>query len=448
MPEQKQNPVNKKLAIEYRSVAEIKPYSQNARTHSEAQIDAIVLSIKEFGWTNPILVDGKNGVIAGHCRMAAAVKLGMDLVPCIELGHLTPAQRRALVIADNQLGLRAGWDIDKLRFELGALQAGGFSLAPLGFEVAELASILDARPVGATDPDEVPEAPANPVTRLGDIWRLGRHRLLCGDATSAEDVGRLLGGAKPHLLVSDPPYGCDYDPNWRNHAAINGATAGRKRGVIGGRAIGKVNNDDRADWREAWILFTGDVGYVWHGALHASVVQQSLEAAGFAVRSQIIWAKNNIVISRGDYHFQHEPCWYIVRKGKAGHWQGSRTETSLWAIAKPQQSETGHSTQKPCECMRRPILNNSGPGDWIYDPFLGSGTTLIASEMTGRKALGIEIDPAYVSVAIERWQNFTGEKAMLGDKTFAQVKDERINGHRGRGSRKPSRSRVGESDHG
>jgi ParB-like nuclease domain len=227
-----------KLAVTLRPVADLVPYARNARTHSESQIEAICLSLKEFGWTNPVLVDGSNGIIAGHGRVLAAKKLGMAEVPCIELAHLSPEQRRAYVIADNQ-----------------TLDAAGFDLAPLGFEVGELAAVRDTRPVGATDPDEAPAAPVNPVSATGDLWALGRHRVLCGDATSAEDVKRLLNGAKPHLMVTDPPYGVEYDANWRNERFRADATP------IGGRAIGKVTNDDEADWRAAFDLFAGGPGW-------------------------------------------------------------------------------------------------------------------------------------------------------------------------------------------
>ena len=204
-------------------------------------------------------------------------------------------------------------------------------------------------------------------------------------------------------MVTDPPYGVDYDPAWRN-----------KAGAAATRRTGKVLNDHRADWREAWALFPGDIGYVWHGALHATTVAESLEAAGFAIRSQIIWAKERLVLSRGDYHWQHEPCLYAVRKGGKGHWSGDRKQTTLWSIpSRDQDAKTVHGTQKPVECMRRPILNNSSPGQAVYDPFLGSGTTLIAAETTGRVCLGIELNPAYVDVAIERWQRFTGQHALF-----------------------------------
>jgi DNA modification methylase len=418
-------PVNQ---IERWPIDRLVPYARNARTHTPAQVDQIAASIREWGWTVPILVDENGTILAGHARVLAANKLGITEIPVIVARGWTEAQKRGYALADNKLTLNAGWNEELLRIELADLKLEEFLIELLGFDDAELNNILDRRSVGLTDPDDVPPLPINPVARRGDLWFLGRHRLLCGDATERPDVQRLLAGAQPHLMVTDPPYGVNYNPNWRNQAAINGATAGRKRGVIGGRAIGKVNNDDRADWRDAWALFGGDVVYCWHGALHVAEVQEGLEAAGFVPRSQIIWAKNNIVISRGDYHFQHEPCWYAVRKGKTGHWQGSRTETSLWAIAKPQKSESGHSTQKPVECMRRPIENNSSAGQAVYDPFVGSGTTIIAAEMTGRRCYAIEINPAYVDVCIQRWQDFTEEQATLDGKTFAEVRNIRLAG--------------------
>jgi DNA modification methylase len=235
----------------------------------------------------------------------------------------------------------------------------------------------------------------------------GGHRLLCGDATVATDVERVLGGATPLLMVTDPPYGVNYDPEWRNAAKFGDGLS------HAGRASGKVTNDDRADWREAWALYPGDVAYIWHGGVHAGVVQASLEVCGFTVRSQIIWAKSQLVISRGHYHAQHEPCFYAVRDGRTGHWTGDRKQTTLWQIDKPRHSETGHSTQKPVECMRRPIENNSSPGQAVYEPFSGSGTTIIAAEMTARVAHAIEITAAYVDVAVKRWQEFTGQQAVL-----------------------------------
>jgi DNA modification methylase len=226
----------------------------------------------------------------------------------------------------------------------------------------------------------------------------------------------VLDGVKPHLLVSDPPYGVNYDPAWRERLGV----------PADGLATGTVLNDDRCDWREAWALFPGDVIYIWHAALNSAHFVIGLEAAGFVIRSQIIWDKTRLVIGRGDYHWQHEPAWYAVRKGRKGHWSGDRKQTTVWAIPH-RKSETGHSTQKPVECMRRPIENNSSPGQAVYEPFCGSGTTILAAEMTGRACHAIELNPAYVDVAVLRWQAFTGDEARLeGDgRTFAEVQAER-----------------------
>ena len=391
------------------------PYARTARTHSEAQIAQIAASIREFGFTNPILVDAENGVIAGHGRLLAARKLGMTEVPTLELAHLTPAQKRAYVLADNRLALSAGWDAEMLRLELGALQAEGFDLSLTGFDPGEIEAFMVDPTIGLTDPDEIPPVPDTPVTQVGDAWLLGRHRLVCGDSTDPSVVAVVLHGTRPHLMVTDPPYGVDYDPTWRNRA-----------GVAATERTGKVLNDNRADWREAWALFPGDVAYVWHGALHATTVAESLTAAGFAIRSQIIWAKDRLVLGRGNFHWQHEPCWYAVR-GKS-HWAGDRKQTTLWQIptrAKEgtEDAATVHGTQKPVECMRRPIVNNSSPGQAVYEPFSGSGTTLIAAEIEGRACHAIELSPAYADVAIQRWQAFTGKRATLeaGGQAFAEV---------------------------
>ncbi|MBJ6370780.1 site-specific DNA-methyltransferase [Sedimentitalea arenosa] len=397
------------------TVADLVPYANNARTHSEAQVVRIAGSIREFGFNNPVLVDGANGIIAGHGRVLAARKLGLATVPVIELGHLTEAQKRAYILADNRLAEQAGWDRELLAMELGDLAELDVDLSGIGFEGAELDALLG---LGAGDPreEETPPVPDAPVSRPGDLWLLGTHRLLCGDATIPEDVTRLLDGVAPHLMVTDPPYGVEYDPDWRNQA-----------GVADTARTGTVMNDDRADWRAAWALFPGDVAYVWHGALHATTVADSLVASGFDIRSQIIWAKERHVLSRGHYHWQHEPCWYAVRG--TGHWSGDRKQSTLWSIPnRDQDAQTVHGTQKPVECMRRPILNNSSPGQAVYEPFCGSGTTLIAAETTGRQCHAMELDPAYVDVAVLRWQAFSGQDAVLGGdgRTFAEVKAERL----------------------
>jgi len=407
--------------IEMRPIADLQPYARNAKAHGADQVAKIAASMAEFGWTVPCLVAEDGELIAGHGRVLAATQLGLSEAPVIVLGHLTEAQRRAYRIADNKLTELGTWDEALLSAELQDLLAEDFDLSLIGFSDGELDALLAGegdQGAGARDgEDDIPEAPETPISRPGDLWILGNHRLLCGDSTVATDVERVLNRVKPLLLVSDPPYGVEYDPGWRNQA---GATKTKR--------TGKVLNDDRADWREAWALFPGDVAYVWHGALHAATVAESLEAVGFTIRSQIIWAKERLVLSRGDYHWQHEPAWYAVKKTGKGHWAGDRKQTTLWQIpSKDQDAKTVHGTQKPVECMRRPILNNSSPGQAVYEPFMGSGTTLIAAETTGRVCHGIELNPAYVDVAVERWQAFTGQSAVLdGDgRCFADLRAER-----------------------
>jgi DNA modification methylase len=410
------------LRVESIPLDRVLPYAANARTHPDEQITQIAASIAEFGFNVPVLLDDAGVLIAGHGRVLAARRLGLDAVPAIRLGHLSEAQARAYRLADNQIALNSGWDESLLAAELRALRTDAVDLGLLGFDQATLDRLLaetgialdDAAAAEAAD-QPAPEPPAEPVTRPGDLWLLGPHRLLCGDATNPADVAVLLDGARPHLMASDPPYGVDYDPSWRNEAGVSATLR-----------TGRVANDHRADWRDAWALFPGDVAYVWHAGVHARTVIESLEAAGFAIRSQIVWAKPRLVLGRGDYHWQHEPCLYAVRKGATGHWQGARDQTTLWQIAMvgaEDDAETVHGTQKPLDCMRRPIVNNSAPGEAVYDPFLGSGTTLIAAELTGRVCVAMEIDPRYCDVTIERWQRLTGRTAVLAgeERVFADV---------------------------
>jgi DNA modification methylase len=435
------------VRVDYRPIADLAPYAANARTHSEAQVAQIGASMVEFGFTNPVLTDAQGGIVAGHGRVLAARALwdaGKEiprcprgLVPCISLGALTEAQRRAYALADNKIAENAGWDLAVLRDELLALDHVNFDLGLTGFGPDEIQRIVTWAPRngGLTDPDDAPAVPETPVTRLGDTWICGRHRVRCGDSTSADEVKALLDGVVLLLMVTDPPYGVSYDADWRNRAdRANGKP-------YGARAIGKVTNDDRADWREAWALFPGDVAYVWHAGTKADIVAESLDASGFEIRSQIVWAKSRFVISRGHYHPQHECLWYAVRKGATGHWHGDRSQSTLWQI-EHLKSETGHSTQKPVECMRRPIINNSAPGQPVYDPFLGSGTTMIAAEMEGRACLGLEIAPQYVDVIVQRWQKFTGKQATLdGDgRSFEEIGTSRRGESRGASDKRESKN--------
>lgn len=387
------------LALEHWPIDKLVPAARNARTHGKAQIAEIAGSIRAFGFANPILVGVEGDVIAGHGRLAAARQLHLAEVPVLILSGLTDAERRQLLLADNRIAMNAGWDREMLNLELAELSKLNADLASLGFSKQELSAALTPASAGLADEDAIPETEEAVVTQLGDVWALGSHRVICGDSTNPEVVGLLLEEGKPNLMVTDPPYGVNYDPEWRHRAGVNKS-----------KRTGKVENDGRADWGDAWKLFPGNIAYVWHGAIHAAGVADSLEREGFSIRAQVIWAKERLVIGRGDYHWQHEPCWYAVRQ--KGNWTGDRKQTTLWHISnREQDDETTHGTQKPVECMRRPIINNSSPGDLVYEPFLGSGTTIIAAETCGRTCLAVELSPHYVDLAVRRWQKFTGQKA-------------------------------------
>jgi len=387
------------MSVELRPLDAVRPYANNPRQNDDA-VEAVAESIRRFGFRQPIVVDADGVIVAGHTRFRAAQRLGLATVPVHVATDLTPDEVRAYRLADNKTAELASWDDAMLSIELDALRGAGIDWTLLGFDEEELAKLLaPAGTEGLTDPDAVPEKPADPITKPGDLWLLGKHRLLCGDSTSATDVARLLDGAIPSLMVTDPPYGVEYDPEWRMDAGLTGNTA----------RMGKVMNDDRADWTEAWKLFPGDVAYVYHAGVFASTVQQSLERAGFAIRAQIIWAKDRLALSRGDYHWQHEPCWYAVREGGKGHRTDDRTQTTLWSIPARDDAGHGHGTQKPVECMERPVRTHLA--DLVYEPFAGSGTTVIACERTGRTCMAMELDPGYCDVVVRRWEDFTGRKA-------------------------------------
>lgn len=369
------------MQVENVSISDVKPYPDNPRRNRNS-VGKVADSIKEYGWRQPIVVDEDMVIIAGHTRHQAAKRLKLKQVPVHVAVGLTPEQVRAYRLMDNRSAEDSSWIDELLKTEMVSLLEDGFDIGLTGFSGEELNLIL-ADGDDHEGEDVVPEK-ASQRCKSGDLWILGNHRLKCGDATSATDVEHLLGDVKPHLMVTDPPYGVN------------------RKGIT---------NDHIADWREAWVLFPGDVVYVWHADLTSKQAIDSLIVCGFELRAQIIWVKSALVMSRGDYHFQHEPCWYAVRKGLKSHWSGSRKQTSIWNIDKPMKSETGHSTQKPVECMRRPMLNNSSPGQVVYDPFLGSGTTIIAAESEGRHCYGLEIESEYCDIIIERWQRFTDQKA-------------------------------------
>ena len=435
--------VNYKL--EFISPGALIPYVNNARVHPEKQIKKLMASIEEYDIVLPILINDTNGIIAGHAVVEAALRLGRETVPCLRASHLTEAQKRAYTLADNRLAEDSHWDEESLKIEMLRLRDDfGVQLGITGFEKREALRLrLDVIDTLGEEDADVSE-PDTITSRPGDVWLLGEHRLICGSSTDAGTVAALLVGSRPHLMVTDPPYGVNYDPAWRNKAKSNQNQSKRTC---------KVLNDDEADWREAWALFPGDVAYIWHASLYGEIVADSMRVCGFSIRSQIVWAKPHFALSRGDYHWQHEcclyalredggdcpempgycpgydSCWYAIREGKKSHWTGSRSESTLWKIDfKGQDTQTTHGTQKPVECMRRPMLNNSEPGDVVYEPFSGSGTTIIAAESCRRRCYAVELDPKYVDMAVMRWQEYTSRSAILEKtgQTFNSVAKGRI----------------------
>lgn len=397
------------MNVENWPVERIKPYPGNARVIPPKAIRKVGASIREFGFQQPICVEADGTIIVGHTRFRAAVEeLNLKQVPVVVATDLTPEQIRAYRIADNRTNEETSWDLGMLKSELLDIR-GSIDIGLLGFDKRELAFL---EPIDRAD--EAPELPKNPVTKRGDLWILGNHRLVCGDATNPEDVAKAFGtpNVKPVLTVADAPYGVSYDATWRE------GKGGFSRAKL--KQLGAVLNDERADWREAWLLFPGDIVYSWHGSLKAIEAGASLVAAGFDLRAQIIWRKQQALISRGHYHWQHECCWFAVRKGKTARWKGDRKQSTVWDVpnlnptGNRSEERVGHSAQKPCQLARRPIANHTEPGDWVYDPFVGSGTTLIAAEDTERRCVALEIDPGYCDVTIARWEKFTGRKAEKG----------------------------------
>lgn len=399
--------MSKQLEFFYKKVSDLIPYVNNARTHSDEQVIKLASSIKEYGFIAPIVISEDGGVLAGHGRLLAAKKLGIDEVPCVVESHLTEIQKKGYILADNRLSLDAGWDDDLLKIELQTLKDNDVDLALTGFDEEEINNLLGmndnvVESIKKDDPVEIDED-VEPTTKLGDLILLGEHRLICGDCTDQNVVNRLFGDDKPNLMVTDPPYGVNYDPK----------TLGRPYSE---NRSGKVYNDDRADWQEAYALFPGNVAYVWHSALHSDVVYDGLRSCGFTINSLIVWNKSQFFLGCSDYHWKHEPCVYATR-GKH-NWHGDRTQTTVWDIPNIRnldEGEWGHGTQKPIECMKRPMENNSEPGEYVYDPFCGSGTTIIAAERTGRKCLACELNPIYCDAIIKRWESETGRNAIIQD---------------------------------
>ena len=405
--------------IERVNIAALTAFSGNPRTHSDTQIDQIAVSIREFGWTNPILVDAGGTIIAGHGRLAAATRLGLDQVPVIRLGHLSDAQRKALVIADNQLALNAGWDEVALSNLVRELDAEKFELDLLGFESADLDRYLaglEDEAVAAAVEAELPEVPLVPTSRPGDLWMLGSHRLLCGDATVFTDVERLMDGQLADMAFCDAPYNVDYANASKNK------TISKDRRILND-ALGEGFYRFLYDTCLNLLMVTKGACYMSMSSSELDTLQRAFKEAGGKWSTFIIWAKNTFTLGRADYQRQYEPILYGWKQGTDHFWCGARDQGDVWFVDKPRVNDL-HPTMKPVELIERAIRDSSKSRDIVLDLFGGSGTTLIAAERTGRSARLLELDPKYVDVIVERWQNLTGEVAVLEceDRTYDDLK--------------------------
>jgi DNA modification methylase len=412
----------RKLLVQVWPLERLIPCARNSRTHTEEQVVQIAASIQEFQWTNPILVAPDGVIIAGHARVLAARKLGMTEVPVIVLDHLTPTQRRGLVLADNKLALNAGWDEEMLRVELEALKEEDFNLDVTGFSDAELEALLqepETAGEGLTDEDAVPEASENAIAVPGDVWVLGDHRLLCGDSTQMEAVEKVLAGGLADMAFFDPPYNVNY-----------GATMKDK---LRGKAR-PIKNDNLGDGfaqflKDACInalAVTKGAIYICMSSSELHTLHRAFTEAGGHWSTFVIWAKNTFTMGRSDYQRQYEPILYGWKEGTDHFWCGARDQGDVWFIKKPVANDL-HPTMKPVELVERALRNSSKTRDTVLDPFGGSGSTLIACERTGRQARLIELEPKYCDVIVRRWQDHTGREAMLeGDgRTFGELAAER-----------------------
>ncbi len=389
-------------------ISELKEYEHNPRKIGNKEFEKLTSHIKEDGYHQRIIVNNDYTIIGGHQRKKALLASGYTEDSMIDVliadRLLSEKELDRINVRDNLPFGEYDFDILSSRFDLETLIDFGMPgdmLIGFGEE-----NILN------NDEFDTSDLPTEPKSKLGDLYMLGNHRLLCGDSTNPQHVERLLDGANPILMVTDPPYGVKYEPEWRN-------SIGDAHGVA--KNTGKVLNDDRYDWSEAYSLFAGDVAYVWHSSKYTHKFAENIEKCGFELINLIIWAKQHFVLSRGDYHFQHEPLWYAVKKGKNHNWQGKRDQATVWEIdnnnygASTNEEQTGHGTQKPLECMLKPILNNSEAGQGVYDPFGGSGTTLIACEKSKRNCYMMELSPAYIDLIVARWEKETGEKVVLAN---------------------------------
>jgi len=392
--------------IQLRPLDSLIPYARNARTHSPEQVDQIAASIREFGFTNPILIREDGSIIAGHGRHAAARKLGLAEVPTICLSHLSPTQVKAYVLADNKLAMNAGWDDAMLALEMQELKDEGFDLSLMGFSAGEVDAIFAECTVdGLTDEDDVPDAPADPVTRPGDVWVCGRHRVMCGDSTSAESITQLLQGRKADLWITDPPYNVAYQGGTSEKLTIKNDSMGDEefRSFLRGAYSAADQN-----------LKEGGSFYIWY----AGGETYNFIGAGFDIGWDPkhvlyhIWKKDRLVLGRSDYHYIHEPCIYGWKPGAAHIWESDRCQVSVYECKRPRRSDV-HPTMKPVELFAYQIGNSSKKGEVVLDSFGGSGTTMIACEEIGRSARLMELDAKYVDVIVRRWMEFTGKVATL-----------------------------------
>ena len=401
--------------VERRPVADLIPYARNARTHSDAQVAQIAASVTEWGWTTPVLVDEAGSIIAGHGRVMAARKLGLTDVPVMVATGWSEAQKKAYVLADNQLALNAGWDMDLLKVEVGDLDAEGFNLDLIGFDDKLLADLLAEPTEGLTDPDAVPEPPAEPVTVLGDVWVMGNHRLMCGDSTSIAELEKLAAGQRVDMWLTDPPYNVAYEGKTKDALTIQNDS---------------MNDESfRQFLRDSYVaadavMKPGAVFYIWHADSEGYNFRGAAKDAGWVVRQCLIWKKSSLVMGRQDYHWKHEPCLYGWKDG-AGHlWATDRKQTTILEFDKPSRNGE-HPTMKPVALFEYQLLNNTKGGDIVLDSFGGSGTTMIAAEKNGRLSRLMELDPKYCDVIIKRWQDFTGKTATLESdgRTFAEISE-------------------------
>lgn len=396
--------------LEHWPIERLLPYIRNARTHSEAQIAQIAASIAEFGFTAPILAGSDGVIVAGHGRLAAARKLGLATVPVVVLEHLTPTQRRALVIADNKIAENAGWDEELLRLELAELQEADFDLALTGFDADELLEIMAGEETiteGNTDEDAAPEVPVNPVSKPGDVWIMGQHRLVCGDATLPHSYELLLAGQRAQMIWSDLPYNVNYANSAKDKLR------GKHRPILNDN-LGEGFYDFVFDALSLMLPVCDGAVYIAMSSSELDTLQAAFRAAGGKWSTFIIWAKHTFTLGRADYQRQYEPILYGWPEGASRHWCGDRDQGDVWNIKKPARNDL-HPTMKPVELMERSIRNSSRPGDIVLDCFGGSGSTLIAAEKSGRRCFTMELDPKYCDVSVRRWQDFTGHKATSED---------------------------------